>query len=191
MAAMFGHLRQFRKILVTGPHRAGTTYAASCIASDTGHEFRPEERIRFDCRYLMGLHLADERPFVIQCPFMAPFIHEYPQALVVWIRRDPEAIRASRGRMYGRRGFKTRPEPLIGEMLRRYHASGDLCKIQEENWQIQKARLPHWLELEYDSLRARPDFIDKRANFHVRQIAPGQDIERKPPLDFEPTIEIR
>lgn len=147
--------------------------------------------MRFDCRLLMDLHLQDDRSFVIQCPFFAPIIHEYPQALIVWVNRPRVEVLASRDRMYGRRGFKTRSEYLVARMLRRYHARGDLYLIQLENWDIQKQRLPNWLEINYHDLRTHSLFVKDRANFHVRQTTVGQDIERKPPLDWLPTIEIQ
>jgi len=188
---VFAHLSEHQKILVTGPHRAGTTFATRCIAHDTGHEFRPEERIQFDCRYLLSLHLLDDRAFVIQCPFLAPIIHQYTQCLVVWVNRPRHEVVASRDRMYGRRGFKSRPEPLIGLMMKRYHARGDLYTVQHQNWRIQKQRLPNWLEIDYHDLRKHPLYVSRRDNFHVRQTERGQEIDRRPPLDATPTIEIR
>lgn len=187
---LFEHLAEFPNILVTGPHRAGTTFATRCIANDTGHHCAVEEKIKFDCRFLMDLHLRDDRQFVIQCPFLAPIIHEYPGTLVVWVMRPRADVMASRGRMYGRRGFKVRPEPMVARMLQRYHARGDLYAIQHENWGVQKTRLPNWLEIQYQDLKAHPLFVEHRDDFHVRQTELGQEIERKPPLDLIPTVEI-
>ncbi len=191
---MFEHLAKHAKILVTGPHRSGTTFTARCIAHDTGHEFRAEERIHFDCRYLMQLHLEDERPFVIQCPFMAHIIHTFQQVMVVWVSRDKAAVTRSLNRMHNsQNGAQIRPQLMIEAMRKKYNAQGigkDLYDIQYENWLVQRERLPNWEQVQYESLTRHPLYWAERNNFHVRQTETGQEIEKLPPYDPEPVIEV-
>jgi hypothetical protein len=98
---MFEHLAKYRKIVVTGPQRSGTTICARMVAADTGHEYVDEDRFG----------VSQEGPFwelvkspllqVIQAPGMAHICHELamPDLFVLFMLRKPKDIMASQVRI--------------------------------------------------------------------------------------------
>ena len=92
---MFEHLKEWQRILVTGPQRSGTTIAAKMIAHDTGHHLHLEEDIHVDslnflCRRLR-ISQGQSKPIVVQCPAMSMYanhfgVHDDRLAVVMMIR---------------------------------------------------------------------------------------------------------
>jgi len=168
---MFEHLREYSRILVTGPHRSGTTIAATMIAHDTGHDLVKEEEFfytrpeAFEC-----LYDADYGPKVMQCPFMACRIHYYPEALVVWMNRPDQEIYDSISRMTTITDRKIMFHGWFVKEFDAYHTDEeDILKIKRENWELQKERLPHYIEIDYHTLSEHPLWIPKeKRNWHLR-----------------------
>lgn len=173
----------FNNILVTGPHRSGTTFAATTLAHDTGYRLALEEKIKFSNRYLVCCHLNDDEPWVIQCPFLSDVIHEFQwdDTLVIWMKRNLEDIRRSQQRMYGPKGYQISWWAIEQAERRKYHTTAHkpIAQIKNECWDLQKMMIPHWLEMEYDSLKLHPLYKAKRENFSFRQTS-GDGIEKKP-----------
>ena len=180
-------------ILVTGPHRSGTTIAARMIAADTGFELCLEERIKGDAPLLLQYLVAERIPRVIQCPFLSDIAHEF-DATVVMMKRDTADIRRSRREhMYLQDGHQVRWYELEGKMLRRYAATHyrDIGELIYEVWELQKPFIRNWYELDYSSLRQHHLWRDQRDHFHVRQTDGGPLIEKKLPRPGpEPVVEI-
>lgn len=173
---MFEHLAKHRKILVTGPHRSGTTFAATAIAHDTGHGLIREElsRFRYDAlRYwLVDAHM----PLVCQAPYAAEICHTFSDVLVVWMVRDIEDIKASQSRMVMEDGTPVNWGRIAYGQLRAYHEqAGEIAEIKYRNWPGQRAQIANWLEVDYESLRDHPLWVEAplRKNFHVRQTSVG------------------
>jgi hypothetical protein len=103
---MFESLEQYPTILVTGPHRSGTTLAAECIAVDTGHAFIPEEH--FECDNLSKFQqiLTKRQNIVVQCPAVFRLVLEITgfRMLKICMWRSIREIKASMQRMYQRSG---------------------------------------------------------------------------------------
>lgn len=96
---LFNHLQKYRFVLVSGPHRAGTTIAAAMIANDLDYEFR--EDVQTQLETLAGSHQIYNRT-VFHCPSYCYFIHqlaEIPNLAAVMVIRDVEAIIASEKRI--------------------------------------------------------------------------------------------
>lgn len=172
------------KILVLGPHRSGTTFVARCIAHDLDYEFIPEECIFGSNRSRLNAYLNSAKNLVIQCPWMAPIIHQFagPNIKAVWVIRDPQEIYRSRANLRNSRG---EPLPWMQNeaMLRaRYNApaGGDLLTIQYRNWQQQRERFEHWEEVHYNDYKTHPLYIEDRKGYHLRQIDPVSRVDRKP-----------
>ena len=100
---MFEHLAPFRVILVTGPQRSGTRFAAQAIAQSLGRVFVDEREIHIDSRYSLAIFLRlTSVPVVVQCPALCHCIHQFAQSdqtAVVMMRRAIEDIVASQGRI--------------------------------------------------------------------------------------------
>jgi hypothetical protein len=98
---MFEHLAKYRKIVVTGPQRSGTTICARMVAADTGHEYVDEDRFG----------VSQEGPFwdlvkspalqVIQAPGMAHICHKMTDedVFVIFMTRDLAEILRSQKRI--------------------------------------------------------------------------------------------
>jgi hypothetical protein len=98
-SSLFSHLEKYRFILVTGPHRAGTTIMAAMIANDLGYDFL--EDIQAPLARL-PMSYQTYRPTIFHCPSYCHYIHhlaEIPSIAAVIVVRDIEAIIASQRRI--------------------------------------------------------------------------------------------
>ena len=170
---MFENLAKHRKILVTGPHRSGTTFAATAIAHDTGHGLVREELCRFSRKGLEHWIENDAR-VVIQAPFASDICHQFPTAMVVFMHRDIEDIEASQKRMFNSDGSDVAWFGFEFREREHYHTddfSRPISEIKYDVWQEQKKKLLNFMELQYESLSEHPLWVAKecRKDFHVRQ----------------------
>lgn len=145
---MFGHLRDFRKIIVTGPHRSGTTIAAEMIAADTEKPCIREEAFRE--RNI--IKAARFREGVIQGPYLLPWtpVLADEQTAVVYVRRDGEAIDASVARLKVSKPY--------------FHWSQGWAL-----WGKIEALLPYAETIEYQALRGHPLWVENRRGWGHRQ----------------------
>ena len=90
----FEWLRDFSKIIVTGPQRSGTRICAKMIAHDTRHRYVDESEIGVDSLYRLWSLLRNERRFVVQCPALCRHVHLFGSAdtAIVLMRRDVKDI---------------------------------------------------------------------------------------------------
>lgn len=175
---MFEHYAKHDKILVTGPHRGMTTFAATAIQ----HDLEEHGLIREELCWLPNDNLErlnywlNECPakIVAQAPFAADMCHKYKHCLVVFLHRPIEEIEASQKRMFHANGEDVFwPEMEMTER-RKYHQSDysiPVGSVKYKNWQLQKERLAHYVELSTETLKEHPLYVPKpdRTGFHVRQ----------------------
>jgi len=154
---MFTWIKQ-KTVIVTGPHRSGTTIATEMIAHDLGYEPVKEERFgwtseeRFKGLIKPGV--------VIQAPAVFHLMEKVnsPDILFVLMVRDLKDIAESRDRMYvGQR--KLSPDEQNDFQLKLLKARGDAAQVKYEMWP--KMRLDHKFELEYESLKKHPFWVDE------------------------------
>ena len=115
---MFDHFRPFATLVVTGPQRSGTKFAAEIIAE--------ELRLRYVNESEYGVHaldrfwkLLDERA-VIHSPALSAYCHLLPaHVAVVFMLRDFGEIVASQARVPG---WRETEEPR--ELAKYFRASG-------------------------------------------------------------------
>ena len=164
---MFAELKKHRVILVTGPHRSGTTICAKMIAHDTGHDFVIEDEIGFaNLAQLAAFIQSDNGPMVIQCPFLSHCIDDleyligvdYSKTLVVMMRRDLDDIMASEKKSkvdFNSVGWNTK---------QRYNDESDRhpAEVKYAAWECQRECVPHAMEVEYESLSNHPLWIEDR-----------------------------
>lgn len=178
-STLFDHLKPYRFILVSGPHRAGTTIAAAMIANDLGYEFYEDVQDRLET--LGGSHQI-YRPSVLHCPTRCYQIHQFakiPDLAAVMVIRDIDDIIASQKRIPW--GFENeqlhayrtkawpRPtfpvQPPIAEVKYRYW------------WGVQKKIFgERGYEVEYESLKAHTMWVapEQRKGFTANQIEVGK-----------------
>lgn len=96
---LFDYLKKYRFILVSGPHRAGTTIAAAMIANDLGYGFEEDWQNQLESFPELSGILS---PMVIHCPSYCHYIHhltDVPGLAVVMVIRDTDDIIASEKRI--------------------------------------------------------------------------------------------
>jgi hypothetical protein len=172
---MFEDLTQFQRIVVSGPHRSGTTICGEMIAADTGYKALREEAFGW----------SDENHFaqcllrtnvVLQAPFMAHRLHLLhetvdPQTVcVVMMMRAIGDIAQSQGRMIADDGTAT-GRGIARYRARALHTGSPSPAVIYLNWQQQKLSIAHFREQQYEDLRGHPLWLDPgdRLGFSHRQ----------------------
>lgn len=156
-------LTPFKKILVTGPQRSGTTIAAHIIAKELGYKYYDERDVGVRSISLLIQRLLTDEPAVIQGPCFCSVVQwiDTPDTAVVLMVRDIDEIRASEARINW-------PEEKK-ELQNYFRDEGIISITRYENWekyQKPNMRVPYF-ELEYSSLKEHPMWIEKenRKNF--------------------------
>jgi len=94
---MFKHLKNYDKVLVTGPHRSGTTITMRMIAHDTGFTGLDEKVFGF--RFIRELPRVWQASTVLQAPNALPWlpvlVRPEDMVAVVMVRRSIADITAS------------------------------------------------------------------------------------------------
>lgn len=163
----FEHLKSFKKILVTGPQRSGTTIAAKIIAEELQYKYIDERAV--DVRSLTKLYekLTDKNNLIIHGPCFCSMIHwlDAPDTAVVLVRRDTDEIKKSEQKIgWNEEEF---------ELKNYFTKQGTIAKIRYsvwENFQQPTMKIPAF-ELEYKSLSDHPLWISDRNNFRRRQFS--------------------
>lgn len=162
---MFDYLKQFSKIIVTGPQRAGTRICARMIVHDIGYRFVDERNINIDSLYRLTDALALDN-VVVQCPALCRFVHHYginDDLVVVMMKRDIDDIIASQKRI------KWGWEPVELAYYEGYPPP--IARAKYSFWEKQKEVIKHWNEVDYESLSSHPLWEPKiqRLNFKAHQ----------------------
>lgn len=158
-------LKSFKKILVTGPQRSGTTIAAHIIAKELGYKYYDERNVGVRSLSLLFEKLLSPEPAVIQGPCFCSLVQwiDSPDTAVVIMKRDVEEIRASEARINW-------PEEKR-ELQNYYRDEGVISAMRYENWekyQKPNMRVPYF-ELEYSSLADHPMWLEKEARKNFRR----------------------
>ncbi len=155
----------FRRIIVTGPHRSGTTIATEMIARELGFESMLEESFEFYRADL--LHgLLRRRSIVVQCPALFDLMPQLSDehTAIVLMRRPLHELDASRKRMYARRtGRQLSAQHQNVAQLRRLEADAgdDAARVKYERWDDWIARdlIHNPVEIEYADLADHPLWV--------------------------------
>lgn len=165
---MFEDLAKYRVVLVTGPHRSGTTICAKMIAHDTGHDFVIEDDIGFArLPQLAAFIQSNYGPMVVQCPFLSHIIEDlkylidldYDDVMVVMMHRYRADI--IRSEVRSKLNFN-----LVGartKMAYRSESEAHASDIKYLCWEGQCRVLPHAMDVGYESLKDHPLWIEDRA----------------------------
>lgn len=155
------------RIVVTGPHRSGTTIASKMISLDTGHRYVDEgdyqSNLPFTRNSFWREVLLLQSGVVVQSPSMIKDLIDDPppDIFVVLMRRNIDDIHASADRI----GLQLEHEATRFGVTER-----DLAAAKYDYWDSHAKRFS-FQELDYSSLRGHPLYISKerRVNFHVKQ----------------------
>lgn len=161
---MFAHLRGYKRIIVTGPHRSGTTIAAEMIAADTGLEAVREEAFLFYREDMLQGLLAREG-IVVQCPALFDRMPDFsdPDTAIVMMRRPLDELEESRGRMFvpGSTERFSAEEQNQAQLARLGAAEGDAAALKYARWSdwVDSGRIHHPVEVAYDALKSHPMWV--------------------------------
>lgn len=157
---MFQNLSPFETIIVTGPHRSGTTIAAEMIAHDLGRRCWREEA--FSIRNIVEAEaLIRDHGGVIQGPYLlpwAPVLADIGKTAIVYMQRHPDAVARSNARLQRRR--------ISAPFFNKDQA--------DRLWHRIKPAIDNWFEVDYTELEAHPLYQHHREGWRHRQTRPGQ-----------------
>jgi hypothetical protein len=178
-STLFNHLEKYRFILVSGPHRAGTTIAAAMIANDLDYEF--QEDVQDQLETFAGTHQLYS-PTVFHCPSCAHFIHQLaaiPELAAVMVIRNVEAIIASQRRIpwafeptqINAYRFRTIPKPTFA-------IQSPIATVKYRYWQeVQRPVFgKSGYEVRYDDLKSHSMWVtpEQRKGFTANQLEIGK-----------------
>jgi len=91
----------YRHVIVSGPQRSGTRIAAHMLAHDLGRAYVDESQIGLRSLRKLFACLVSEEATVMQAPAVSAGLHwiDHDDTLVVFMRRDVEAIQQSQDRI--------------------------------------------------------------------------------------------
>lgn len=163
------HLKKFKKLLVTGPQRSGTTIAANVLARELGYKYVDESHVKTRSLTSLFKMLTNRESMVVQGPCFSSIAHwvDTPETAVVMMIRGVDEIRSSEARI----DWKWEK----GELRNYFLEDGVISVAKYDAWErFQKPNmLVPYFELHYCSLSNHPMWIDKegRKGFR-RDIAP-------------------
>lgn len=160
---MFEALKEYSKIIVTGPQRSGTRIVSHIISHDTGHKYIDEKEC-FNFNKVWKRWMND-KDFVIHAPAMAARCSDFgiDDTLIVFCRRNIDDIIKSQKRI----NWRCEPEEkyeykeVFGKDFDKI-SDKPISEIKYAIWdKIQKKNIKHWLDVDYQSLSKHPLFVDK------------------------------
>ena len=90
-----------KKIIVTGPERAGTRISAKMLATDLKYNYVDEINFKYFRVHLFNKFTEQLNSFVAQGPLMAPYLNSLPKDItIIFMIRPIEDILASHKRIY-------------------------------------------------------------------------------------------
>ena len=163
-------LRTFRKILVTGPHRSGTTICSRMLAADlTRHTHVDERDIGVRSLSRLMKQLATNGPDIIHGPCFSSLVQWMAGDMaVVFMQRDQTDIQKSQDRI----GWTGREaEWQNGQYF--FPSTFSVPHAVYYGWILHQKPMMQvpYFEIEYESLSAHPLWVpkEKRVNFTNRQ----------------------
>ncbi|MBA3387691.1 MAG: hypothetical protein H0T95_13960 [Chthoniobacterales bacterium] len=164
LAKVVEHARGFRKILVTGPQRSGTTIASRILAHELRYRFVSEKDIKTHSLSRLHKRLFSWRREVIQGPCFGSICHyiDTPRTLIVFMRRDLSEIVQSEHRI----GWSAQQ----WELANYFRDAGTIAAVRYECWEKYQQGLMEvpWIELAHASLAPHRLWIDREKRLHFK-----------------------
>ena len=163
-AVKFIRSNKFRRVLVTGPARSGTTITAKILAHELNFTYVDEKRIKWDNFDKLFTLYTTEKDFVLQAPAISAYCHMMP-GVVVFMRRPTEEIMKSEKRI----GF-TPKNNLLG-LKKYFRDTGFISEVKYEIWDKWQKNRPNMLEVDYNSIKDHSFYLpdNVRKSFKPKQ----------------------
>ncbi len=165
----------YKRILVTGAHRSGTTFAGVALAHDLGQPFYPEENIRGGNLVLMDKFVKTHPRFIMQAPGLSVNCHKVDVDLVIFMKRNfvdtIEGMKILSGRVI--QYEFDRIVRMYGEQYGEYSLPEAKFRVFKD---IQAPLIKNYAYLDYESLEGHALWTpeNERQNWHIRQTAPNR-----------------
>jgi hypothetical protein len=161
-------LKAFKKILVTGPQRSGTTIASKIISHELGLTWLKEESVEVDRLDLFFKIHFSAANYVLQAPGVCHLCHVLPVDAIVFMWRASKDIKESVDRIGWMKHNRYECEKYY--KLRGDAPSWLIKKKIYRTFQVHNIRNP--FTISYQSLRDHQFYVqpEVRKGFHCRQI---------------------
>ncbi|WP_415918893.1 hypothetical protein [Tateyamaria sp. SN6-1] len=178
--ALLERLNAFKKIIVTGPQRSGTTIASRIIADAMSMPNLDESAVGPGNKAGFFEKIENETRFVFQFPNACEWLQDlakYDDIAIVFMERLNEEILASQERIAWRGGSpKGYPKYALDKLPEHVASLVDEDKHLFENRKtvfeiFQRPLLRHCFVLEYGSMKSASAWVKKedRKNFNPKQ----------------------
>lgn len=161
---MFEYLKKYPYIIVTGPHRSGTTIVGHMIAYDTGKEFLDEININHVYVRKIPKIFETKKNIILQAPYALPWspVISNSETAIVLVKRNIHNIKKSVQFSKNKRGKKISSPAFAPEQAYKL-------------WDCVKLYIHNPFEVQYEDIKAHPLWIDenerrKSKNWHHKQI---------------------
>jgi len=145
-------------IIVTGPQRAGSRIASYILAQEIGGVFVDE----LDYRLPLPPNAVVQAPFLLKA--VVELSHIIPNVKFAFMHRPIKDIVKSMERIQWYQDYTTDPDFYLNYVKHCYEYI-DLLK--------RTLRKDQWFDIQYDSLKTHPLFVQDRTGFTVKQHLPN------------------
>lgn len=155
--------RGYKRVLVTGPQRSGTTITGKILSKELNFQYVDEREIDID-NFDKLFKLYQRRNFVLQAPGLCAFAHMMPGA-VVMMKRPVEEILRSQERIHW---------PLASnkkELAKYFKDHGVIAEIKYQMWDHWQSVKKDAFEIDYHSIKDHPLYVEDRSDFKPKQTA--------------------
>jgi len=153
----------YKRVLVTGPQRSGTTITGKIMAQELGFKYIDEMAIQVDNFDKMFSIYHEQRNFVLQAPGLAAYAHMMPGA-VCFMRRPVKDIIKSQDRINWVKSHQK-------ELAKYFKTEGEISEIKYAFWDVWQKKHPNMFEIDYSSIADHELYVapEHRKNFKPRQ----------------------
>lgn len=158
---MFEYLKKYSYVIVTGPHRSGTTIISHMIAYDTGKEFLDEININHIYVRKIPELFESKKNIVLQAPYAlswTPVLSNFETAVVL-VKRSIYDIEKSALRSKNRQGRSVSKPTFSPEQA-------------YELWSYIKKLIHNPFEIQYEGIKSHPLWMsrEERRGWHHKQV---------------------
>lgn len=154
------------KVIISGCQRSGTTIAALAIATEIDRRFVDENVYKVENQELFHKQFTSPEKSVIHAPAMLHILNHYQnKALIVIMERDINDVVKSMKRIGWFKGHGKREYSKFKEGVP--NSPEEIYKVKAEFASTLKCVI-----LPYSELKKSRMYVDKRNNWHFKQVAP-------------------
>jgi len=160
--------KSFRKVLVTGPQRSGTTFASKALSTALGYRWIDEKAYQVHNEIEFSNLIQDSNKYVIHCPAMSHLLPlNFYHTITIWMDRNILEVIKSEDRInwhlnefWNEKNKAIRRFPFHTSLISDF-PNNKLMKDWIWN-NLQKPHTQNYIELNYKHLRKVDGFIKSK-----------------------------